>query len=85
MTDRSDRIWLPLSTARCSPKACNVRMRCATGMASIPPGAPLQDYSLEPAGGTALCPGFLTLEKARQMRDESTRQTQGARPWPSGE
>lgn len=82
MSDRSDRIWLPLSTARCSPKACNVRMRCATGMASIPPGAPLQDYSLEPAGGTVLCPGFVTIEKARQMRADAVAGPKSVKPWP---
>lgn len=84
MTDRSDRIWLPADEPRCAPAVCHVRMRCARTMASIPQGTPLQDYSNESGGGTVLCPGFVTIDAARRMREDAGRAKAEARPWPGG-
>ena len=65
MSDRSDRIILADNEPRCEPAGkCLMRSRCARVQALIVRGNksfPVRDYSDELCGGTALCPGFLSL------------------------
>lgn len=82
MTDRTDRIPLSPGVVRCEPqKACTVRSRCARGIAVIPQGSKLMDFSLEPGGAGPLCPGFMS---AATIRIEHERK-RTVKPWPKGE
>lgn len=67
--ERSDRILLPVTEARCEPsEPCLMRGRCARYGAVILRGAPLGDYSVEESGGTALCRGYADAAQFRRPR-----------------
>ena len=59
--DRTDTIPLAADVARCEPSGtCHVRGTCARYQSAIPThGARLQDFSIDTAGGTALCSGYV--------------------------
>lgn len=76
--ERTDRIRLPISEARCEPeKTCSMLSRCARYLAAISRGAPLADYSIQDAGGTALCAGFAD---AGQFRNAPSAPAQRVHP-----
>lgn len=62
MSDRSDRIRLDPKQSRCSAAVCTMRSKCARAQASIPQGAPVEDFTAgQPGGGTAGCVGLILL------------------------
>lgn len=49
--ERTDRVPLPSTEARCQPAACSQQSTCARRLAALPHiGATLRDFSLEPRG-----------------------------------
>ena len=63
--ERSDRIQLDASEARCEPQtACAMKTRCARYQAVIAQGSPLTDFSTGTLGGTAMCFGYVDLTRS---------------------
>lgn len=63
---RSDRIPLAASEPRCEPKAkCAMKLSCARAQAALPQRyASIADFTVEAGGGTALCPGYISIGAA---------------------
>ncbi len=72
MHDRSDRVPLPASEPRCEPSTgCVIRGRCARYQAALPAqGAIMSDYSITQYGGSALCPGYLSVHTLMRQTPE---------------
>lgn len=66
---RSDRVWLANDTARCEPSAIGqAAHRCARYLAAAPAQyAVFADFSIQAAGCTPLCDGFMRPESRTVM------------------
>lgn len=72
---RSTSLPLAPAEARCEPRECAARGRCARYLAALPEFAQPIDCSSQPGGGTLLCPGFVSAAvlwtKPRERRGEA--------------